>query len=716
MPHQLEPALAIVNGLGTRVLIADDVGLGKTIQAGLIVSELAVRGAVERTLIITPAGLREQWANELDARFGLAPVIVDMRDARRRSASLPVGLNPWTTWPLAIASIDYLKRPEVLPAVLDAKWTLVIVDEAHGAALATDRRRAVGALCERAAYVVLLTATPHSGDHARFESLCQTGQVGSSQDDHLLAFRRTRRDVALGGGRRVHNVRLRASNAELQMHERLARLSRSIQRSWFGGETFEHERLPLAILHKRALSSANSLRLSLGRHFSHLDRLDGSEHQLSLPLDDDAEVNRADEAPLWVAPQMCVTEAGRQMLSELLESARLASQHETKLKRLASLLERLAARDERAIVFTEYRDTLLHVRQTLESTGFGEAGIVMLHGGLTREERRGALNRFHAGHANVLLTTDAGGEGLNLQHACRVVINLELPWNPMRLEQRIGRVDRIGQPRRVHVFNLVAQDTGEARILDRLNARVAAARLDIDVPDPLTSRVDEEVASFTLVTGNAAEWDIGNDQLGPAEYKNAAFYVMPAVTGIAQTEYQRLLRARSFVGRGRDSSLPLVDTATYLAFARKPGTRAYLSGRLLVLLQSIAEDRCGRVVAIELSAMMVSCVRTLLRNEACLAIDKLLPAIANRGLHPGSGFLAPHWQFWRARLQRERTILNRTTQLPGLIQPGLFDSRIEHNVAVRSTQLFDESRRIEQLEAMAALEPVRPRLALVLLP
>src|SRR5207245_9943771 len=116
LPHQLEPALAVLRGLGSRVLLADDVGLGKTIQAGLIVSELRALGAADRVLIITPAGLRDQWAHELSARFGIEAAVLDVRALRRSVATLPVGVNPWQTVPVAIASIDYIKRTEVLAA------------------------------------------------------------------------------------------------------------------------------------------------------------------------------------------------------------------------------------------------------------------------------------------------------------------------------------------------------------------------------------------------------------------------------------------------------------------------------------------------------------------------------------------------------------------------------------------------------------------------
>ncbi len=132
LPHQLEPALAIVLGRGSRVLLADAVGLGKTIQAGLIVTELLARRMAERVLILTPAGLRDQWAAELLARFGMQAAIVDFLEARRRVANLPVGLNPWSTVPIAIASIDYVKRAEVLRSVARSRLSLGRPDRRRG--------------------------------------------------------------------------------------------------------------------------------------------------------------------------------------------------------------------------------------------------------------------------------------------------------------------------------------------------------------------------------------------------------------------------------------------------------------------------------------------------------------------------------------------------------------------------------------------------------
>jgi superfamily II DNA or RNA helicase len=174
LPHQLEPALAIVRGTGSRVLIADEVGLGKTIQAGLIVSELRARGAADRILVLTPAGLREQWTSELKAHFDIEAAVVGLADLKRRVTGLPVGMNPWLSVPIAIASMDYVKRAEVLPAVLACRWDVIVVDEAH-VAVAGDRHDAVRALCARAPCVVLLTATPHNGDASAFGALCELG-------------------------------------------------------------------------------------------------------------------------------------------------------------------------------------------------------------------------------------------------------------------------------------------------------------------------------------------------------------------------------------------------------------------------------------------------------------------------------------------------------------------------------------------------------------
>jgi len=491
LPHQLEPALAILRGLGSRVLLADEVGLGKTIQAGLVCAELLIRSAIDRVLVLTPAGLRGQWQDELLRRFAIRATIADASALRTAAATLPVGLNPWSTQPIAIASIDYVKRPEVLPAVAACQWDLVIVDEAHGVGGDSDRHAAVGVLAGRAAYVLLLTATPHSGDRRAFASLCG---LGSLDADPLLVFRRSRNAVHIGAPRRVHITAVRPSADERRMHRSLADYTAAVRAD--RRELHDASWLALSVLHKRALSSAWSLAESIDRRLASLLAVGANDPgaQLMLPLGDpDGERSTHDEAPAWPAElRLADADNERRLLTELAAHARTAARHETKLAMLRRLLRRAR---ESAVVFTEYRDTLLHISHVLDPP------CVVLHGGLTTRERAAALAVFAGEPRTILLATDAAGEGLNLHQSCRLVVNVELPWNPMRLEQRIGRVDRIGQRRTVHAFHLIATGTGEPRILQRLAQRIAAAQAEIGAPDPVG--IDDELAIARLVIGEA---------------------------------------------------------------------------------------------------------------------------------------------------------------------------------------------------------------------
>jgi SNF2 family DNA or RNA helicase len=486
LPHQLEPALAILRGRGSRVLLADAVGLGKTIQAGLVAAELLSRGLIDRLLVVAPAGLREQWIHELHGRFDIDAASADAVALRQIAATLPVGVNPWSTLTAAVASIDYIKRAEVLPAAAACRWDLVIVDEAHGVASDSDRRAAVQSLASRAAYVLLSSATPHSGDHQLFAALCDLGAV---PDDELLVFRRTRADVRTGAARRVRALHVRILPGEQRMHRLLGRYTAAIR-----AEHGDHDRawLALSVLHKRAFSSARSLALSLERRLAALDAPSGLERQLGLPLDDPTgELIAADAPPLWPTDLgLADPHRERVLLTSLEAAARRASTDESKVRALQRLLRRTR---ESAVVFSEYRDTLDHIGRSLARP------FVILHGGLNATERASVLTTFAQTKGMVLLATDAAGEGLNLHHSCRLVINLELPWNPMRLEQRIGRVDRIGQSRTVHAVHLIARGSGESRVLSRLQRRLAIARSEIGAPDPLGGE------------HRMARWAIGED-------------------------------------------------------------------------------------------------------------------------------------------------------------------------------------------------------------
>ena len=715
LPHQLEPALAILRGLGSRLLLADEVGLGKTIQAGIVIAELRARGCAERVLVLTPAGLRDQWAEELSTRFDIDADIVDAAALRTRRCALPVGVNPWAIARVAIASIDYVKRLEVLPAVAAESWDIVVVDEAHGAAGDSDRRQAVAALASEAAFVLLLTATPHSGDREAFVSLSGLGSIKTlhADQDPLLVFRRRRADIRAGAARRIHTLRVRPSAAERRMLALLTRYTSAIQaecdRAW----------LAAAVLHKRALSSAWSLAQSLTRRLDVLTRTghDDPGEQLALPLGDpDGELSAADEPPIWPAT-LGLADPAREMrlLTELLAAAQLAARRESKIDALRRILRRSR---EPAIVFTEYRDTLLHVQQMLDER------CAVLHGGLTRDERVSAVNEFSRRRRRILLATDAAGEGLNLHHACHVVINLELPWNPMRLEQRIGRVDRIGQPRVVHAWHLIAADTGETQILSRLEDRIARARADLGAPDPLGD--DEERAIARLVVLGSADEAIRGAGQSAAALAEAG---SPALQHDAIVEAQRLAVARAWTRDGDDAARLLVESCgPWIVQARRSALRPSLRHRLVLVWTLPFEDACGRTIGSMCMPVAVSLtrpppirdrdwiesivrhvdgdVRSLVEASAVNhrdAVERIAQAFASR------------------RLTRAQAIAaQREAATPDAFQPGLFDRRAErsHLTAAVARQLADRDHatRLDHLRFATTVISAPPRLLLILAP
>ncbi|PWT85570.1 MAG: hypothetical protein C5B57_02670 [Blastocatellia bacterium] len=711
LPYQLEPALALVRGRGSRMLLADDVGLGKTVQAGLALAELRARGMADRILILTPAGLREQWAQELSARFAISAAIVDFHDVRLRVASLPVGLNPWSTVPIAIVSIDYAKRPEILRSILSCHWDVLVVDEAHGAARDGDRHEAVGTLASRAAYVLLLTATPHSGDVHAFNALCRFGAYA----DPLLMFRRTRADVSLGVRRRVHRLYVRPNHAETLVHKRLAAFTRRAALE----QTSSAAWLALSVLHKRALSSARSLERSIERRLNGLAAHQDEMCQPVLPLPDrEGEFDTSDQDPGWLpGPALSDVLVETHLLVALSNAAREAARAETKVMAILRLLQRIR---EPVVIFTEYRDTLVHLENQIDQP------VSILHGGLTREERAAAIDDFVSGRRRILLATDAGGEGLNLHHRCRIVINLELPWNPMRLEQRIGRVDRIGQSRAVHVFHLIARDTGESRILSRLKARIARARQDITAADPTT---DDERDAAEAVMGRPHD-------ATPAEQSVPTQHDPPDLSrSIVRLESEAAAEVRRLCWARRLSDHP--DVAIQASFeaegpwvtsAKLLETRRRLGRRIAAIFCVESEDGHGRLVDSTLVALLIMVAggignidHTLVRSIFRSTSEEVSARAAHAGTAEHSKAAELVAAMLKARLARERAVaaaITPTSARPW--QAGLFDRRAEREQqSARAFLAEAQAGAVDRIDRYmkAGIITVRPaRLLLVLTP
>jgi superfamily II DNA or RNA helicase len=383
-------------------------------------------------------------------------------------------VNPWSVEPVVITSIDFIKQPEILRAATSVLWDIVIIDEAHQAAIAPRRAAAVKMLASRARHVVLVTATPHSGDDVAYRSLCAIGQIGA--DDPLLIFRRGRETIGLNRTRKVRLLRVKPGPYELEMHRLLAQYAK---RLWqIGGldtDAAVGARLVAMVFSKRAMSSASSLAISLEKRLAGLSGRIRIARQSGLPFGSDEDESESDNEPPLAVPAFERVDDEERALRAILAAAEHARESETKIAALQRLLRRVR---EPVVVFTEYRDTLAMLERRLRSL----RKIAMLHGGLSAAERDDAVGRFNAGASDLLLATDAGAEGLNLQSRCRLVVNLELPWNPSRLEQRIGRVDRLGQSRTVHAIHLFADGTAEATVLTNLHnrlRRIRASEMDI---------------------------------------------------------------------------------------------------------------------------------------------------------------------------------------------------------------------------------------------
>jgi superfamily II DNA or RNA helicase len=624
LPFQLEPALAIAAG-ARRILIADEVGLGKTIQAGLAIAELVHLDPSARVLVVAPAGLSDQWRTELARRFQVASTIAGAEALSRAARVGARGDNSWRRPGVWIASPDYLKQPHVLALLLLDPWDLVAIDEAHGVSGPSERHRACDELTRLSRRVILMSATPHNGDETAFTRLLNLGRLDGI-DDPLEAFRRTRGEVGLDNVRRIRWRRLLPAAAERRVFDALLGFEQAVLRA-AGSRRHEAALLLLSVLRKRAFSTMAALVSSVDRRLAWLDAPERTAQepdwlQPRLAFDEPSDDIGDAEAEALRADIGLSAGHERSWLRRVLVLARAAERQDSKIAHLARIVGRSR---EPVVIFTEFRHSLGVVRRAIEPT----RRVTVLHGGLGTTDRQRALGEFLSGNSTALVATDVAGQGLNLQSASRWLINLELPWNPARLEQRVGRVDRIGQRRSVHITMLVSAHEAESGVLARLARRALSAKRALGAGVFDLAMPAEALLRAAILTG--ANLDDNADGAVPSQGPGAAIsrrWERPARFLARQLTRRRRLASR-WKGPFIQSVRPAWTAGAGVGGAGVggPGAPRLVSESLLVFSASIV-DRSGGAVERRPIAVRVAGDLTPLRRSRLL--DALRHAVAQR--------------------------------------------------------------------------------------
>ncbi|WP_407689453.1 helicase-related protein [Mycobacterium sp. HUMS_1102779] len=521
LPHQIRAVYGeLLPRTPLRFLLADDPGAGKTIMAGLYIKELLLRDDVRQCLIVAPGGLVEQWQDELFFKFGLR---FDLLTNQLIDAN--VNLNVFESNPLLIARMDQLSRNEELQAQLkETEWDLIIVDEAHrmgahyfGGKLEKTKRFLLGEMLGRITrHLLLMTATPHSGkeedfqlfltllDRDRFE-----GKNTKTANTDGIMRRMVKEDLLTFDGkklfpeRRAETVPYELTELEYSLYEQVtAYVREGMNRAdRVGGKRKNTVGFALTVLQRRLASSPEAIYKSLVRRTERLERkkleiLNGTYTDREPTVDvegldaDDYSSEQIEELEEELLDAATAAQTVEELDAELLELAELTtvakqvrdSGTDRKWTELSRILQDEALTVDangwprKLIIFTEHRDTLDYLAGRIRTLIGKPNAVQAIHGGVRRRERRMITEEFTKNRdCQILLATDAAGEGLNLQ-AAHLMVNYDLPWNPNRIEQRFGRIHRIGQEEVCRLWNIVASNTREGDVFVRLLAKIEEQR------------------------------------------------------------------------------------------------------------------------------------------------------------------------------------------------------------------------------------------------
>jgi SNF2 family DNA or RNA helicase len=556
---QHEPLLKAQEMPRVRLLIADDVGLGKTIEAGLIVQDLIHSHRASSILIVCPAHLRTKWVDEMADKFGLEFRIIDGDTVKEMRREFGPMINPWASFPRLVTSIDYMKTERPLArfeelalrrkeeSTARRSWDLLILDEAHNAAPAgrkryirdSDRTKLLRTIADHFEHRLFLTATPHNGYRPSFTGLLELLDElrfsrGADLDQEQLEAVRVRRlkeHIRKPDGSPFFVPRVVLPRSEehdpelyvdLQDDEReLFDLLDRYRESRQANVTRRSERalqFTLTILKKRALSSPLAIRESLIVHASTV----GADEDVDVgetlfrtleqkdeeDWSDDDERDQARDEATEAASRLCerLSDEESSWLTRMSEIARAYADEDgyrpdSKAQALIRWIETNLKEgdgwgDERLMIFTEYRHTLEYLRGVLDEAGMGDR-VLEIYGGLPASSSDSVMGREEVNAifqtppdrhpARILIATDAASEGADFQLYCRYLFHYDIPWNPVRLEQRNGRVDRYGQEREVRIHHLVLKGQQDSEFLSKIVEKIETIRTDLGSVSKLIS-------------------------------------------------------------------------------------------------------------------------------------------------------------------------------------------------------------------------------------
>ena len=548
LPHQLEAVYGHLLKLpSVRFLLADDAGAGKTVMAGLLIRELKLRGLIERILVVCPANLSFQWQRELTDKFDEKFIVLKGSDLHEQ-----FGFNQWLEQKQIITSLDLAKREDILPGLRQVHWDLVIVDEAHRMSASDETHKSLRyklgeLLRDSTDHMLLLTATPHKGDPKNFTLFLQlldqdvyadVSSINEAMAQRQAPFylRRTKEAMVYFPKRQVdgtwstekiftrripHTVGFCIDGSEMDLYQNITRFVK--RQSTYAAEQGDDLRARavgflMSMYQRRLASSTYAMRKSLENRAKRLDNTLRQARDIVRKspkvIPDTEELDELEDADRerWERILEAVTLAGsaeqvREEITELLAFAEEAraiegANQEAKLASLRKIMQDegfFEHSDQRLLLFTEFKDTLDYLMEQLKTWGFR---VGCIHGGMkpgSRDEPGSRIyveQQFREGAIQILVATEAAGEGINLQ-CCHILFNYDIPWNPNRLEQRMGRIHRYGQHKDCLIFNFVATNTIEGRVLQRLLDKLQEIRDALD--DDAVFNVIGEILPSTQV-------------------------------------------------------------------------------------------------------------------------------------------------------------------------------------------------------------------------